>query len=79
MEHFCDCTDLNVMLCLYVLLQIAHMLMQLLATSNLIEAAPTLTFLAARLLEDLRNAVLPHQLFAPNPPAMQIRFAKAPP
>jgi len=79
MEHFCDCTDLNVMLCLYVLLQIAHMLMQLLETSNLIEPLATLTFLAARLLEDLRNAVLPEQLFAPNLPAMQIRFRKAPP
>ena len=64
MEHFCDCADLNVMLCLYALLQIAHMLMQLLATSNLIEPPPALTFLAARLLEDLRNAVLPEQLFA---------------
>lgn len=79
LEHFCDCTDLNVMLCLYVLLQIAHMLMQLLAKSNLIEHLPALTFLAARLLEDLRNALLSEDLFAPNPPRIQIRFAKAPP
>ena len=79
LEHFCDCKDLNVMLGLYVLLQIAHMLMQLLARSNLIAPVPTLTFLAARLLEDLRNAVLPEDLFAPHPPRMQVRFAKAPP
>ncbi len=79
LEHFCDCTNLNVMLCLYMLLQIAHMLMQLLATSNLIEHLSTLIFLAARLLEDLRNALLPQDLFAPNPPRMQVRFAKAPP
>ena len=79
LEHFCDCTDLNVMLCLYVLLQIAHMLMQLLATSNLIQPLPALTFLAARLLEDLRNALLPEDLFVPNAPRMQVRFAKAPP
>ncbi len=79
LEHFCDCTDLNVMLCLYVLLQIAHMLMQLLTTSNLIDPLPTLTFLAARLLEDLRNALLPEELFVPDPPRMQVRFAKAPP
>ena len=67
------------MLCLYVLLQIAHMLMQLLAKSNLIQPLPPLTFLAARLLQDLRNALLPGALFAPNPPRMQVRFAKAPP
>ena len=42
LEHFCDRNNLNVMLCLYILLQIAHMLMQLLATSNLIEPLPTL-------------------------------------
>lgn len=79
MEHFCDCNDLNVMLCLYTLLQIAHMLMQLLAASNLIEPMDTLTFLAQRLLEDLRNTLLPEQLFAPGQPAMQVRFHKAPP
>ena len=79
LEHFCDCKDLNVMLGLYIVLQIAHMLMQLLATSNLIAPLPTLTFLAARLLEDLRNAVLPEDLFGPHPPRMQVRFAKAPP
>lgn len=77
MEHFCDCSDLNVMHCLYLLLQIAHMLMQLLAKSDLVGTAHTLTFLAHLLLETLRNAVLPEHLFATDLPPMQIRFAKA--
>ena len=34
MEHFCNCNDFNVMLCLYLILQIAHMFTQLLARSN---------------------------------------------
>jgi len=79
LEHFCDCNDLNTMLCLYVLLQFAHMIMQMLALSNLIEPKPVLRFLAARLLEDLRNTALPETLFAPNPPRTQIRYANPPP
>lgn len=77
MEHFCDCSDLNVMRCLYLILQIAHLLMQLLSKSNLVDAVSTLTFLAHLLLEALRNAVLPDHLFASNIPRIQIRFAKA--
>ena len=77
MEHFCDCSDLNVMRCLYLVLQIAHLLMQLLAKSNLVDAVSTLTFLAHLLLEALRNVVLPEHLFAPDIPRIQIRFAKA--
>lgn len=76
MEHFCDCSDPNLMHCLYLLLQIAHMLMQLLAKSDLVDARPTLTFLAYLLLEALRNTVLPDPLFTPNLPRIQIRFAK---
>lgn len=78
LEHFCDCKDLEAMTCLYLLLQIAHLFMQLLARSNLIEPVPTLTFLAALLLEALRNLPLPEDLFDPHPPPFQIRLARAP-
>ncbi len=78
LEHFCDCKDLEVMTCLYLLLQIAHLFMQLLARSNLIEPVSTLTFLAQLLLEALRNLPLPDDLFAPRQPRFQIRFARAP-
>ena len=78
LEHFCDCHNFNTMLCLYVLLQIAHLFMQLLAKSDLIEPVANLTFLAALLLEALRNLPLPEDLFAPDLPPFQIRFAKAP-
>jgi len=78
LEHFCDCQDLEVMTCLYLLLQIAHLFMQLLARSNLIEPVPTLTFLAALLLEAWRNLPLPEDLFDPHQPPFQIRLARAP-
>jgi hypothetical protein len=78
LEHFCDCKDLEVMTCLYLLLQVAHLFMQLLARSDLIEPVSTLTFLADLLLEALRNALLPDQLFDPQQPRFQIRFTRAP-
>ncbi len=78
LEHFCDCASFKVMFALYLLLQIAHLFMQLLAHSDLIEPVATLTFLAALLLEALRNLPLPEALFAPNLPRFQVRFAKAP-
>jgi hypothetical protein len=78
LEHFCDCNNLDVMLCLYYLLQIAHLFMQLLARSNLIEGVTHLTFLAQLLLEALRNMTIPDELWDLNVPRFQIRFAKAP-
>lgn len=78
LEHFCDCKDLEVMTCLYLLLQIAHLFMQLLARSNLIEHVSTLTRLAALLLEALRNLPLPEDLFDPHQPRFQIRFSREP-
>ncbi len=78
MEHFCNCNDFNVMLCLYLILQIAHMFMQLLARSNLFdEPVKVLSHLAALLLENLRNHVLPEAVPGQILPPMQIRFAKA--
>ena len=79
LEHFCGCNDLDTMLNLYCLLQIAHLLMQLLVRSDLVEGVTHLTFLASLLLEPLRNQPLPEALFAPNQPAFQIRFTHAPP
>lgn len=78
LEHFCNCKSLEVMLALYALLQIAHALMQLLARSDLLEPIGNLTFLAALLLEALRNLTLPEDLFTPSPPRFQIRFARGP-
>jgi hypothetical protein len=52
--------------------------MQLLARSDLIEPVSTLTFLAALLLEALRNLPLPEDLFDPHQPPFQIRLARAP-
>ena len=78
LEHFCDCQDLEVMTCLYLLLQIAHLFMQLLARSDLIDPVSTLTFLADLLLEALRNVLLSDQLFDPQQPRFQIRFSRAP-
>jgi len=78
LEHFCDCKDLDVMTGLYLLLQIAHLFMQLLARSNLIDPVATLSFLAALLLEAWRNQPLPDNLFDPHQPRFQIRFARAP-
>ncbi len=78
LEHFCDCKSLEVMTALYLLLQIAHLFMQLLARSNLIDPVPTLTFLAALLLEAWRNLPLGDDLFDPNQPRFQIRFSTAP-
>lgn len=78
LEHFCDCSSFEVMLALYLLLQIGHLFMQLLARSDLIEPVGALTFLAALLLEALRNLPLPEALFDPDLPQFQIRFAKAP-
>lgn len=80
MEHFCNCNDLNVMLCLYLILQIAHMFMQLLAKSNLLEEpVQVLKHLAYLLLESLRNHLLPHAVPNQDLPPMQVRFAKAEP
>jgi hypothetical protein len=78
LEHFCDCQNLEVMTGLYLLLQIAHLFMQLLARSNLIEPLPTLTFLAALLLEAWRNLPLSEELFDPGQPRFQIRLSRAP-
>ena len=78
MEHFCNCNNFNVMLCLYLLLQIAHMFMQLLARSDLFdEPVKVLKHLAYLLLESLRNHLLPKVVPGKVPPPMQIRFAKA--
>ncbi len=78
MEHFCNCNDFNVMLCLYLILQIAHMFMQLLAKSNLLdEPVPVLKHLAKLLLESLRNHILLCAAPDQNVPPMQIRFRKA--
>lgn len=79
LEHFCDCKDLQVMLCLYALLQIAHLLMQLLARSDLVDPVGHLTVLAKLLLEALRNLTIPEEIFDPDAKKFQIRFAKAPP
>jgi len=79
LEHFCDCNNLNVMLCLYHLLQIAHLFMQLLERSNLIESMGHLTILAKLLLESIRNMGIPDEIFRDDAPKMQIRFAKKPP
>lgn len=77
MEHFCNCNDFNVMLCLYLILQIAHMFMQLLARSNLLdEPVKVLKHLAYLLLESLRNHVLSKAVPNQDLPSMQIRFAK---
>ena len=78
LEHFCDCSTFEVMFALYLLLQLAHAFMQLLARSDLIDPVTDLTFLAALLLEALRNQTLPEELFDPDLPRFQIRFAKAP-
>lgn len=78
LEHFCDCQSYDVMLALYLVLQIAHALMQLLAKSDLLDPVPTLTFLAALLLEALRNQPLPEALFAPDLSPFQIHFARGP-
>jgi hypothetical protein len=78
LEHFCDCSTFEVMFALYLLLQLAHAFMQLLARSDLIQSLTDLTFLAFLLLEDLRNQTIPEELFATDLPRFQIRFAKAP-
>ena len=61
-----------------LLLQVAHLLMQLLARNGLIEPVSTLTFLAALLLEAWRNLPLSEELFDPQQPRFQIRFTRAP-
>jgi hypothetical protein len=78
LEHFCDCKDLEVMFSLYLLLQIAHLFMQMLARSDLIDPVAALTFLADLLLEALRNSLLPDDIFDPRQPRFQIRFTRAP-
>lgn len=78
MEHFCNCNDFNVMMCLYLILQIAHLFMQLLAKSNLFdEPIQALKHLAYLLLESLRNHGLPEAVPDLDLKPMQIRFAKA--
>lgn len=76
LEHFCRCNDLDLMLCLYALLQFAHLLMQLLARSDLTDPVGHLTVLAKLLLESLRNSFIPEEIFDPDAPKFQIRFAK---
>ena len=78
LEHFCRCKDLDTMLNLYCLLQIAHLFMQLLARSDLIQGVTHLAFLASLLLEAWRNLPLPEELLDQNPPRCQIRFNKGP-
>jgi hypothetical protein len=78
LEHFCRCKDLDLMLNLYYLLQIAHLFMQLLARSDLIQDITHLSFLAKLLLEAWRNLPLPDELLDPRPPKGQIRFNKGP-
>jgi hypothetical protein len=78
LEHFCDCNSFEVMFALYLLLQLAHAFMQLLARSNLIDPVKTLTFLAHLLLEALRNAPLSGDLFDPNAAAFQVRLNREP-
>ena len=72
------CNNLNVMLCLYHLLQIAHLFMQLLEHSNFIESMGHLTILATLLPESIRNMGVPDEIFSDDAPKMQIRFAKQP-
>jgi hypothetical protein len=80
LEHHCNCKDPDVMRGLYLILQIAHTLMQLLARSNLLEKpVETLTHLAAVLLESLRNYRPEQNASEMNLPPMQIRFARASP
>ena len=80
LEHFCDCGDLDVMRALYLLLQTAHMLMQLLARSNLLKhPVQVLTHLAFTLLESLRNLPLTENVPDMKLPPMQVRFAKSDP
>ncbi len=80
MEHFCDCSNLNAMRALYLLLQIAHMFMQLLAKSNLLEnPVQALCHLAYMLLESLRNLNLTEDVPDMKLPPMQVRFAKSDP
>ncbi len=78
MEHFCNCNDFNVMLCLYLILQIAHLFMQLLAKSNLLDdPVQVLKHLAYLLLESLRNHRLPNAIPNQNLAPMQVRFVRA--
>jgi hypothetical protein len=78
MEHFCNCNNFNVMHCLYLILQIAHMFMQLLVKSNLFDEPPQARkHLAYLLLESLRNNDMPDDAPYLTLPPMQIRFEKA--
>lgn len=80
MEHFCDCGNINAMRALYLLLQTAHMFMQLLAKSNLLEQpVQALCHLAYTLLESLRNNPLKENVPLMKLPPMQVRFAKSDP
>ena len=79
LEHFCGCSNLNVMLSLYLVLQIAHLFMQLLAHGDLIDPVSALTHLAFLLCEALRNAPLPESLFEHDAPRFNIHFRKASP
>ena len=80
MEHFCDCKSPKAMRAMYLLLQTAHMLMQLLAKSDLLERpAANLRHLAFLLLESFRNVALQENIPNMNLPPIQVRFAKASP
>jgi hypothetical protein len=75
LEHFCDCNSFEVMYALYLLLQIAHACMQLLARSSLIKSTRNLAHLAHLLLEALRNQRLTGDPFVHRGPPFQIRFS----
>lgn len=80
LEHFCRCGDLDVMRALYLILQTAHMFMQLLAKSNLLaRPVKVLKHLAFILLESLRNTPLTENIPDMMLPPMQVRFAKSDP
>ncbi len=80
MEHFCDCSNLETIRALYLVLQTAHMFMQLLAKSNLLEQpVQALCHLAYTLLESLRNHQLQQDVPDMKLPPMQVRFAKSDP
>ena len=79
MEHFCNCNDFNVMRCLYPILRVAHMFMQLLSRNNLLDQSPNvLKHLARLLLESLHHHLLPEarpNCCLPNPKNTLLTFA----
>jgi hypothetical protein len=73
----CRSSDINALRAFYLILQIAHMFMQLLAKSNLLEQpVQALYHLAYTLLESLRNLILTEDVPDMKLPPMQVRFGK---